>query len=81
VPQGTFELPGELNGQPLVSATLTPRTVAVVAVLKDGRAYGLRALSLMFNESAPRPVLELFGKPLTRERLPEAVSPSSGSGR
>jgi len=39
-------------------------------VLKDGRAFGLRALTLMFNESAPQLLLALPGKPLTRERLP-----------
>jgi outer membrane protein assembly factor BamB len=70
MPQGTFDLPGEVHGAPLVSETLVPRTVAVAVVLKDGRTYGLRALSLMFNESAPQPLLGLPGKPLTRERLP-----------
>jgi len=70
IPQGTFDLPGELSGTPIVSPTLVPRTVAVAVVLKDGRAYGLRALSLMFNESAPQPLTALPGKPLTRERLP-----------
>jgi len=69
-PQGTFDLPGELHGVPLVTATLRPRTVAVVVTLKDGRAYGLRALSLMFNESTPPAAFTLPGKPLTRERLP-----------
>jgi outer membrane protein assembly factor BamB len=71
VPQGTFELPGdgEVHGTPLVTATLVPRAVAVAVVLKDGRAFGLRALSLMFNESPPPPLLTLPGKPLTRERL------------
>jgi outer membrane protein assembly factor BamB len=70
VPQGTFDLPGELQGVPLVRAQLTPRSVALVVALKDGRAYGLRALSLMFNESAPPTAFELPGKTLTRERLP-----------
>jgi outer membrane protein assembly factor BamB len=69
-PQGTFELPGEVHGTPLASDTLVPRTVTLAVVLKDGRAFGLRALSLMFNESAPQPLLTLPGKPLTRERLP-----------
>jgi len=44
--------------------------VAVAVVLKDGRAYGLRSLSLMFNENAPQPLTTLPGKSLTRERLP-----------
>jgi outer membrane protein assembly factor BamB len=71
VPQGTFDLPGgELSGAPIISPALVPRAVAVAVVLKDGRAFGLRALSLMFNESAPQPLSSLPGKPLTRERLP-----------
>jgi len=71
VPQGTFDLPsGELSGAPLLSPMLVPRTVAVAVVLKDGRAYGLRSLSLMFNENAPQPLTTLPGKSLTRERLP-----------
>jgi len=70
IPQGTFDLPGELSGSPIVNPTLVPRAVAVAVVLKDGRAYGLRALSLMFNETVPQPLTVLPGKPLTRERLP-----------
>ena len=70
VPQGTFSLPGDVHGTPLVASMLVPRTVSVAVVLKDGRAYGLRSLSLMFNESAPQPLLALPGTPLTRERLP-----------
>ena len=70
VPQGTFELPGDVHGSPLVAGTLVPRTVSVAIVLKDGRAFGLRSLSLMFIESAPQPLPALPGPPLTRERLP-----------
>jgi outer membrane protein assembly factor BamB len=69
-PQGTFALPGEIHGTPLVTDTLVPRTVAMAVVLKDGRVFGLRALSLMFNETAPQPLLALPGKPLLRDRLP-----------
>ena len=69
-PQGTVELPGDIHGAPLVAGVLVPRTVSVAVVLKDGRAFGLRSLSLMFNESAPQPLLALPGTPLTRERLP-----------
>jgi outer membrane protein assembly factor BamB len=79
-PQGTFDLPGEVHGSPLVSAALLPRAVAVVVVLKDGRAFGMRSLTLLFNESAPQPFSALPGTPLTRERLPElppASVPSS----
>ena len=54
----------------LAQALFAPRSVALVVALKDGRAYGLRALSLMFNESAPPAAFELPGKTLTRERLP-----------
>jgi len=72
-PQGTFDLPGEVgevHGTPLVAGILAPRTVSVAVVLKDGRAYGLRSVTLMFNENPPQPLLALPGKPLTRERLP-----------
>jgi outer membrane protein assembly factor BamB len=69
-PQGIFDLPGDVHGVPLVSDTLIPRTVSVAVVLKDGRAYGLRSLTLMFNEGPPQLLLALPGKPLTRERLP-----------
>jgi outer membrane protein assembly factor BamB len=77
---GTFELPGEVATMPLVSATLTPGTPAVVVVLKDGRAFGLRALSLLFNENARQPLLTLPGKSLPRERPPEVSQPPESSG-
>jgi len=77
-PLGTLELPGEVSGAPLVSPTLTPRQVAVVVVLKDGRVYGLRALTLQFNEAAPQPLAALPGQTLAREKLPErpVIEPS-----
>ena len=76
-PLGTFELPGEVFGTPLVRDVLVPRQVAMVVVLKDGRAVGLRALTLQFNEAAPQPFTALPGTPLTRDRLPDppAVAP------
>jgi outer membrane protein assembly factor BamB len=72
VPQGTFDLPGggEVHGTPLVADTLVPRAVAMTVVLKDGRAFGLRSVPLMFNENPPSLLLTLPGRPLTRERLP-----------
>jgi hypothetical protein len=69
-PQGTFDLAGDVHGVPLVSDMLVPRAVSVAVVLKDGRAYGLRSLTLMFNEGTPQLLPVLPGKPLTRERLP-----------
>jgi outer membrane protein assembly factor BamB len=69
-PQGTFDLPGEVHGTPLVAATLVPRGVAMAVVLKDGRAFGLRSLTLMFNENPASLLLTLPGAPLARERLP-----------
>jgi outer membrane protein assembly factor BamB len=73
VPQGTFDLPGggEVHGNPLVADTLVPRAVAMAVVVKDGRAFGLRSLTLMFNENPASPLLTLPGSPLTRERLPQ----------
>ena len=69
-PQGTFDLPGDVHGTPLVADTLVPRAVAMAVVLKDGRAFGLRSLTLMFNENPPSLLLTLPGGALTRERLP-----------
>ena len=83
-PLGTFELPADVYGAPLVSEHLTPRLVAVAVVLKDGRVLGLRALTLQFNESAPQPLSALPGTPLVRERLPEPppdTIPSSDPAR
>jgi outer membrane protein assembly factor BamB len=79
-PLGTFELPGEVQGSPLVSTALVPRQVAVVVVLRDGRAFGLRSLTLLFNESAPQPLSALPGIPLMRERLPDPPAPPVPSG-
>ncbi len=83
-PLGTFDLPGEVYGTPLVSDVLTPRTVAVAVVWKDGRAVGLRAVTLLFNEAAPQPLIALPGTALARERAPEppaALEPSGASAR
>jgi len=77
---GTFELPGEVASMPLVSATLTPGAPAVVVVLKDGRAFGLRALALLFNENARQPLSALPGRSLPRERPPEMSHPPASSG-
>jgi hypothetical protein len=70
-PLGTFELPGEVYGAPLVSAVLAPRAVGMAVLLKDGRAVGLRPLTLLFNESPREPLPALPGKNLPRERAPD----------
>jgi eukaryotic-like serine/threonine-protein kinase len=81
-PWGSLELPGEVSGTPLVTDVLTPRRVAVVVVLKDGRAIGLRALALQLNEAAPEALPALPGQPLLRDRLPAPpVNAPSGTGR
>jgi len=81
-PWGFLELPGELSGTPLVSDVLTPRRVAMVVVLKDGRAWGFRAFALQFNEAAPQALAALPGQPLLRERLPAPpVTAPSETGR
>ena len=65
-----------------MSDVLTPRRVAMVVVLKDGRAIGLRALTLQFNEAAPQVLAALPGQPLARERLPAPpVTGPSETGR
>jgi hypothetical protein len=81
-PLGSLPLPGEVSGTPLVSDVLTPRRLAMVVVLRDGRVYGLRALTLQFNEAAPQLLAALPGQPLTRERLPAPPVPApSDTGR
>jgi outer membrane protein assembly factor BamB len=80
VPLGTYELPGDVAGTPLVQPSLVPRAIAVAIVLKDGRAFGLRALTLLFNESPRVPLTTLPGKPLQRERQPEVHEPSASDG-
>jgi len=81
-PLGSLPLPGEVYGTPLVTDVLTPRRVAMVVILRDGRVYGLRALTLQFNEAAPQPLAALPGQALARERLPAPpVTAPSGTGR
>jgi outer membrane protein assembly factor BamB len=77
---GPLLLPGEVFGAPLVTDTLIPRKVGLAVVMKDGRVFGLRPLTLMFNEAAPQPLTVLPGTALVRERLPEpraVLDPSS----
>ena len=62
--------PGDLQGAPLVDPVLRPFRVAVVVLLRDGRAVGLRPVSMMFREQPLEPLSALPGRGLVRERLP-----------
>ena len=48
--------------------------VAVVVVLKDGRAFGLRATDADVQRGRAAPLAALPGQPLARERLPTPVT-------
>jgi outer membrane protein assembly factor BamB len=64
--------PGMLQGQPLLDTELRPFRVALVVMTADGRVIGLRPTGMLFRETPPAPLVELPGKPLTRERSPLA---------
>ena len=79
---GPSTCPARSHGTPLVS------DVAGAAHGGDGGRpegrprFGLRALTLQFNEAAPQPLAALPGQALARERLPApAVTAPSGTGR
>lgn len=73
-PTGTYDAPGEpagdLQGPPLLDPLPRPFRVAAVVILRDGRAAGLRPVSMLFREAPPSLLLTLPGRPLPRERLP-----------
>lgn len=66
---GTYTAPSELRGPVLVDPVPRPFRVAMVVLLRDGRAVGLRPIEMMFREPPQVPVA-LPGRPLARERLP-----------
>jgi eukaryotic-like serine/threonine-protein kinase len=54
----------------LIAPTLTPFTVSLVAITRDGRATGHRSVAMMFREHPLVPLAALPGKALTKERPP-----------
>ena len=80
-PLNKFELSGDVQGVPLVDATLVPFRVAMVVITRDGRAIGLRPTRMMFREQPLLPLQSLPGRPLNREpfTLPHAQPSIPGS--
>jgi outer membrane protein assembly factor BamB len=73
-PTSTYSAPGDppgrLEGPPLIDSVLRPFRVSAVVLLRDGRAVGLRPVSMMFREQPLEGLPALPGRGLTRERLP-----------
>jgi outer membrane protein assembly factor BamB len=66
-PADKFELAGDVQGIPLVDATLRPFRVAMIVITRDGRAIGLRPTRMMFREQPLAPLQTLPGRILARE--------------
>jgi outer membrane protein assembly factor BamB len=69
-PIGTFEAVDLLQGRPLVDSTPLPFAVSIVAIMRDGRAMGLRPVEMLFKERAVEPFAALPGRPLQKEVSP-----------
>jgi outer membrane protein assembly factor BamB len=79
-PIASYSVPADLQGLPLVDATLEPFRVAVIAVTRDARAIALRPTGMMFRELPATPLQSLPGRPLNREPLtPPAAGASDPS--
>jgi outer membrane protein assembly factor BamB len=78
MPIATFDAVSDLEGMPMFAAALSPYTVALVAIARDGRATGQRPVAMMFRETALEPLAVLPGKALTKERtLPSPTEKKS----
>ena len=69
-PIGTFEAVDLLQGRPLVDATPLPFAVSIVAIMRDGRALGLRPVEMLFREKPIEALTALPGRPLQKELSP-----------
>jgi outer membrane protein assembly factor BamB len=69
-PIGTFEAVDLLQGQPLVDPTPAPFAVSVLAIMRDGRAMGLRPVDMLFKEKPLEALTALPGRPLQKELSP-----------
>ena len=76
-PISSVSIPADLQGLPLVDATLEPFKVAAIAVTRDARAIALRPTGMMFRELPATPLLSLPGRPLNRESLTPATAGTS----
>jgi len=66
---GMYVPPSDIQGAPLIDAALKPYTVAMVVILRDGRALGLRPSAMMLPEPLNSPFTELPGRHLERDRV------------
>jgi outer membrane protein assembly factor BamB len=75
-PGGMFSAPAALAGEPLIDPDFHPFQVAAVIVMRDGRVVALRPQSVAYTEAVTVPLAALPGRPVTRERTPEAIQNS-----
>jgi outer membrane protein assembly factor BamB len=66
---GMYVPPSDIQGAPLIDPALKPYTVAMVVILRDGRALGLRPTAMMLPEPLNAPFTELPGRHLERDRV------------
>jgi outer membrane protein assembly factor BamB len=66
---GKYVPPSDIQGAPLIDPVLKPYTVAMVVILRDGRALGLRPAAMMLPEPLNSPFTELPGRHLERDRV------------
>ena len=66
---GMYVPPSDIQGAPLIDPALKPYTVAMVVILRDGRALGLRPAAMMLPEPLNAPFTELPGRHLERDRV------------
>jgi outer membrane protein assembly factor BamB len=69
-----------LLGPPLIDPALTPFTVTIVAITRDGLVEGLRSTGLMFREPPVTAFGTSFpalpGRPIMREATPSSTTPN-----
>ena len=73
-PIAAFDASGDLQRAKfltpvLFSSKLTPYTVSIVAITRDGRAMGHRPVAMLFRDPPLVPFSNVPGKPLTKERF------------
>jgi outer membrane protein assembly factor BamB len=67
--QGTYGVPGNVIGPPLIDTRLKPFRVTFVAITRDGVVEAARSTGLIFSEPLAVPLAPLPGRPLVRDRL------------
>jgi hypothetical protein len=75
---GTYVVPSDIQGAPLIDPALKPYGVAMVVITRDGRAFGLRPTAMMLPEPLNTPLgTDLPGHKLERERLTPPARPET----